>query len=140
MGAPLGIASRASIAYGNQQAVVVENLEVTPIVVPVWLGDRHDRDEVIRGKRAIGCSRYCSDNCVTRLLLFGRGEVEIHHFTIVREHCSEQALLTVLASEVSDIENLWQIVVAEIMDRSTLRDGEQALVAVISNGVTQWGE
>ena len=58
----------------------------------------------------------------------------------MREHCSEQALLSVLASEVSDIENRWQIVVAEIVDRSTLRDGEQALLAVISNGVTQWGE
>ena len=58
----------------------------------------------------------------------------------MREHCSEQALLSVLASEVSDVENRWQIVVDEIVDRPTLRDGEQALLAVISNGVTQWGE
>jgi hypothetical protein len=70
------------------------------------------------------------------LLLFDRGEVEIHHFAIVREHCSEQALLSVLASEVGDIENRWQLIVAEIVDRSTLRDCEQALLAMISNGVT----
>ena len=65
VGVPLGIASRTSIAYGNQQAAVAEDLKVTPVVVSVWLIDRHDRDEVIGGKRAIGRSRYCSDNCVT---------------------------------------------------------------------------
>lgn len=135
----LRIATRTSITYGNQHAAVVEDLKVAPVVVSVWLSDRHDRDEVIGGKRAIMRSRHRSDNCVTRSLFFGRGEVEIHDFTIVREHCTEQALLSVLASEVSDIENRWQIVVAEIVNSSTLRDGEQALVAVISNGVTQWG-